>query len=153
MPTTITNQTHRRPAAVGEAHGRKPDRTANRTAAVLLICVTATLAVVSTLHLSGAIHGGSKPYDPTGAGIAEAIIGIVLAAGAAELLQAANRGRRLALAATGFAILGFILGLTFTLRGGTAFDIAYHATILPVLVATAILLARNRSASRPSRFR
>jgi peptidoglycan/LPS O-acetylase OafA/YrhL len=150
MPTTITNQTHRRPVADGEAHDGKPERTPTRAVAVLLICVTATLAVVSTLHLSGAIHGGSKPYDPTGAGIAEAVIGIVLAAGAAALLLAPDRGRRLALAATGFALLGFVLGLTFTIHGGTPFDIAYHATILPVLIATAVLLAPRSSTPRSS---
>ena len=42
-----------------------------------------------------------------------------------------------------FAIFGFIVGLTFTIRGGDAIDLAYHATMLPVLTATAALLART----------
>jgi peptidoglycan/LPS O-acetylase OafA/YrhL len=133
------------PAPIGNGTSSR-----DRTLAGLIAFAAVSLAVVSPLHLTGAIRGGSKPYDPTDAGIAEAVIGIVLAGGAAALLLSPHRGRRAALAATGFAILGFILGLTFTLRGGTAFDVVYHATILPVLIVTAILLAPRSGAAQSS---
>jgi hypothetical protein len=115
----------------------------DRTIVALIVFDALTLALMSTLHLTGAISGGKKPYDPTGAGIAEAIIGIVLIGGAAAVTRAPHRGRGPARAAVAFAILGFVVGLTFTLRGGSAVDIAYHATMLPVLIATGILLARS----------
>jgi hypothetical protein len=120
----------------------------NRGIAALITFEAATLAVASGLHLSGAVHGQSKPFDAGDAGIAEAIICVALAAGATALLRAPDNGRLAALAATGFAIAGFIAGLTFTVRGGDAPDIIYHAAMLPVLIATAILLAR-----RPRRAR
>ena len=47
----------------------------------MMIFVAATLAVASGLHLSGNAHG-STPFDADHAGVAEAIIGIVLASAA-----------------------------------------------------------------------
>jgi len=137
------------------ARGHRPAWSRNGRIAALITFEAATLAVASALHLTGAIHGRSRPFDAGDAGIAEAIICVALAAGAAALLRAPDRGRPVALAATGFAIAGFIAGLTFTARGGDAPDIIYHATMLPVLVATLILLARRRGAgddgARPQR--
>jgi len=137
------------------ARGHRPAWSRNSRIVALITFEAATLTVVSALHLTGAIHGRSRPFDASDAGIAEAIICVALAAGAAALLRAPDRGRPVALAATGFAIAGFIAGLTFTARGGDAPDIIYHATMLPVLVATLILLARRRGAgddgARPQR--
>jgi len=134
------------------ARGHRPAWSRNGKIAALITFEAAPLAVASALHLTGAIHGGSRPFD---AGIAEAIICVLLAAGAAALLRVPDRGRPVALAATGFAIAGFIAGLTFTVRGGDAPDVIYHATMLPVLVATLILLARPQGAgddgARPQR--
>lgn len=107
--------------------------------------VAASLVVMSVLHLSGVIQGGSKPYRPGGAGIAEAVIAVVLATGAFALRRAPGRARRLALGATGFAIAGFLVGLSFTLRGGSPVDIAYHLTGLPVLLITLAFLLRRRA--------
>ncbi|MGH2904801.1 MAG: hypothetical protein ACRDK7_14645 [Solirubrobacteraceae bacterium] len=104
---------------------------------------TATLAVFSSLHLSGAIDGGSKPYSPDSAGIAEAIICVVLACGAIALMRSPSAPRATALATLSFAIVGFIVGLSFTIQGGKAIDIAYHATMLPLLLLTLLALLRN----------
>ena len=46
------------------------------------------------------------------------------------------------LAALPFAIVGFLIGLSFTIRGGDAIDIAYHATVLPLLPLTLAVLLR-----------
>lgn len=79
----------------------------------------------------------------------EALIGVALAYGAWGLAPGARRGRSAALITTAFAILGFVLGLTFTLRGGGAADVAYHLAMLPVLIATLILLDRSAAPTHP----
>jgi hypothetical protein len=108
-----------------------------------------SLVAAATLHLSGQVHGRSKPFDADHAGVAEAIIGIVVAAGAYALLRSTARARTVGLATTGFAIAGFGVGLTMTTQGGDLPDIAYHCTVLPVLIASLILLARaDQSAFR-----
>jgi hypothetical protein len=99
--------------------------------------VAGTLGVVSGLHLAGAIAGASKSFDPQKAGVAEAVIGTVLAAGTAAVYRQHVRARTIGLSALLFAIVGFVVGITITTQGGDAFDIAYHATMLPVLVAAA----------------
>jgi len=100
----------------------------------LLGAIAASLAVMSGLHLGGVVHGGSGPYTPSKAGIAEAVIAGVLALAAGAQFRAHLRGRAIGLGATGFAIAGFIVGLSISASGGPAVDIAYHATILPILV-------------------
>jgi hydrogenase/urease accessory protein HupE len=111
--------------------------------AVLIGFEAATLAVIASLHLGHVLAGGRKPFRPTAAGIAEAIIGIVLVYGAVALNRGSRHAWGIALAAVAFAIAGFLLGLTFTLRGGDAIDIAYHATMLPLLLLTLIVLLRG----------
>src|SRR5262249_29193869 len=96
--------------------------------------VAVSLAVMSTLHLSGALGDGSEPFDPSHAGVAEAVICAVLGVGAVGLLRGARSALATALASTGFAIVGFLVGLNFTIRGGGAADIAYHVVVLPLLL-------------------
>jgi hypothetical protein len=40
-------------------------------------------------------------------------------------------------------LFGFLVGLNFTARGGEVADVAYHATMLPVLVVGLVLLVRT----------
>jgi len=68
----------------------------------------------------------------------------VLLAGAVALAHRGTKGRSAALAATGFAIAGFIYGLSLTVRAGDVPDITYHASVLPVLVSTLILILRAK---------
>jgi hypothetical protein len=103
---------------------------------------------MSALHLSGILAGGAKPGTPDGAGIPEAIICVVLAYGAITLVRRSAHARIVALLTTGFAILGFIVGLRFTIPDGKAIDIAYHATVLPLLILTLVALLRNSGAHR-----
>lgn len=97
--------------------------------------VAASLAVMSILHLAGAFDGRTD----TGAGIPEAIIGVVLVVGALALVR--NGDRRAALAALGFAIAGFLVGLRFTIDDGGV-QLAYHAAVLPVLALGLVLATR-----------
>jgi cytochrome bd-type quinol oxidase subunit 2 len=110
--------------------------------ALLTSIVAVSLAVASTLHLSGGVSGRAKPFNPDAAGIAEAVIGVVLAVAAVALWRSRERARALGLWALGFAIAGFCLGLSITSRGGHWPDIAYHATVLPVLAVAFVALLR-----------
>ncbi|MFF2318811.1 hypothetical protein ACFVTE_21410 [Arthrobacter sp. NPDC058097] len=121
-------------SALGFASNRR-----RRAILALLVVEALSLAVISALHLSGVIHGGTRPYNPEAAGIAEAVIGVVLIAGAVAVLSSPKHGRAAAQAATGFAIAGFIVGLTFTIIGGQPVDVAYHAIVLPLLILTLVL--------------
>jgi hypothetical protein len=109
---------------------------------VLLTMAAVTLGVASVLHFGVAIRlGVATISDPfAGAAIPEAVIAIVVAAGAAALLLRPAAARWLAPAATVFALAGTLYGLTVTLRRGGAGDIAYHLTLLAMLVASAALL-------------
>jgi hypothetical protein len=113
--------------------------TGPRGIAVLMVVQAVSLAVASALHLSG-VDG----HDATGAGIAEAVICVVLLGGAIAYRRA-PWGRPAALAATGFAIAGFCYGLSVTARGGDLPDVVYHATVLPLLVVTMILIVRAKT--------
>jgi len=106
----------------------------------VLACIALSLFVASAVHLFGHVQGRAGIYHADDAGIAEALIGVVLAAGAAVMARSPGRARAVGLAATGFAIAGFGVGLTITAEGGHAPDIAYHVTVLPILIATFIVL-------------
>ena len=108
----------------------------------LMVLVAGSLAIMSALHLSGILGGGAKPFDPTDAGIAETVIACVLLGGAVAL----TRGSRiLPPVALAFAIIGFLVGLHFTTGSGDAIDVAYHATVLPLLALTLTTLVRTRT--------
>jgi hypothetical protein len=63
-----------------------------------------------------------------------------------------TRARTVGLATTGFAIIGFLVGLSFTARSGPAADLAYHLIMLPVLIAIFVILLRvGRPTLTPTR--
>lgn len=80
----------------------------------------------------------SDPFP--GAVIPEAVIALVVAAGAVAVLTRRPAAWGISVTATLFALLGTALGLTFTLGSGRTGDIAYHAGILAVLAVTLALL-------------
>ena len=114
-----------------------------RRIALLMVAVAVSLAVASGLHLSGLPHARGGQYNPTAAGIAEAVICAALLWGVAALLRRGGAGRAVALAVTVFAIAGFGYGLSVTARGGNLPDVIYHVTVLPVLLVTLALLLRT----------
>lgn len=114
---------------------------------VLMLAEAATLGIASYLHRDGqlplgftVIHGEQF----ASASIPEAVIGAVLAAGAATVLAVPARARRAAVFATAFGIFGFVVGTVFVLTSGrpsiTA-DLTYHAVLLAVLIASLVVLA------------
>jgi hypothetical protein len=122
------------------------NRPVQQSIAILIGLEASTFAIMSVLHLTGIIAGGTSPFNRTHAGIAEAVISVVLIGGAAALAGYSAHGRTVALWTLGFAILGVIVGLNFTIQGGDAIDIAYHATLLPLLLVTFAVLRRGPSA-------
>jgi Ca2+/Na+ antiporter len=104
--------------------------TRRQAVAVLMTLVAASLVVVSAVHLS---------RSELDAGIAEAVICVVLSVGAVAVYRAVPSWRTAALRTVGLAIAGFLLGLSVTARGNSLGDIAYHATVLPILVGTLAL--------------
>jgi peptidoglycan/LPS O-acetylase OafA/YrhL len=102
----------------------------------------AAVCHMSILHLAGRLDG-SKPFEPTRPGIAEALIGAVLLTGAIVLLRRWRHAWAVAVAANAFAVAGFAIGLTRTVQGGGGVDLGYHATVLPLLVLTLIVLVRQ----------
>jgi hypothetical protein len=116
----------------------------------LMIFAAGTLVVASTLHLTGAVDDGRPPFRADRAGIAEAIIAAVLLSGALALL----RGRwRITIGAIVFAIAGFGVGLSMTTRGGATGDIAYHATMLPILLFTLLAASRAQRSQQHQKIR
>jgi peptidoglycan/LPS O-acetylase OafA/YrhL len=109
-----------------------------------MAAIAVSLGVMSYLHLTGALAGGSVPFRSDDAGIAEAVIGVVLVAGALAVWRIPDRARPAALAALGFAVVGFVIGISITITSGVAVDIAYHGTVLPILAVTMVLLLRSR---------
>ncbi len=72
------------------------------------------------------------------------MIAAALVAGAAALTTRTGRPRRVALGSVGFAIIGFAVGLTFTLRGAAAASAANRLTLPPLLLLTLVQLLRDR---------
>lgn len=101
-----------------------------------------------TLLAASAVHGGVLgPIDPfPGAAIPEAVIAVVL--GIAALVAWSSPGAwTIAAAATLFAIVGTLFGLTITVPRGGVGDITYHLSLLAVLALTGgLLIARRRRA-------
>jgi hypothetical protein len=115
-----------------------------RRIATLMGGVAVTLGIASALHLAGVVHGRSEPFDAAHAGVAEAVIGVVLAGGAVAVVWIPEHARAFALGAVTFATVGFGVGLNFTARGGHLPDVVYHLAVLPLLIASLIVVIRTR---------
>jgi peptidoglycan/LPS O-acetylase OafA/YrhL len=126
-----------------------PDGNTARRVALVLVAVAASLAVASTLHLTGDVTGRSAPFDSDNAGIAEAIIGVVLLGGAGLMLVRPAKARPVGMAVNVFALAGFLVGLSMTASGGHIPDLAYHLTVLPILIGTLVVLTRADRPARP----
>jgi hypothetical protein len=126
------------------------NRRARRPIANLIGLEAATFAMMSVLHLTGILAGGTSPFSPTDAGIAEAVIFGVLLGGAVALAREPLHGRAITFITLGFAILGVIVGLAFTAQGGDAIDITYHATILPLLLITLAAASKTLALRAPT---
>ncbi|HEX4212294.1 MAG TPA: hypothetical protein VIA06_03070 [Candidatus Dormibacteraeota bacterium] len=109
--------------------------------AALMAIAAVTLALASTIHFGVRLGAGQLAiHDPfPGAAIPEAVIAFVVACGALAVI-----GRRaawpVALGTTLFAVAGVLFGLSITLGSARTGDVAYHVSVLVVLVVTLCLL-------------
>ncbi len=105
----------------------------------LMLAEAVTFAIASILHF-----GVAESF--IGAAIPEAIIAVVLGAGAIAVLRRGARSWGLGLATTLFALAGVIIGLSVILgeRVSRPIDLVYHASIFVALVVTVILLVARR---------
>ena len=111
----------------------------------LLMVMAITLATASTIHFGVAVAGVDDSFP--GAALPEAVISVVVLAGAAAAALRVSHAWGWALAATLFGIFGFLVGLRFTLFGGRSVvfgDVVYHLAGLLVLVVIAGLLLSSR---------
>src|SRR5215475_13601952 len=113
------------PARPGAAGRAAQSGKVMRWVAALSGLAAVSLLAASALHLSGQVTGRSAPFDADHAGAA-------------------------ALSAIGFAVIGFCWGLSITARGGHWPDIAYHLSVLPLLVGSFVALLR--AGPGPGRF-
>jgi hypothetical protein len=92
-------------------------------------------------------------YEHRAAGTAESVIATVLLAGLAATWIAPAFTRGIGLAAQTFALLGTLVGL-FTIVIGvgprTVPDVAYHVSIVAVLIWGLVVAKRTPSGARPS---
>jgi len=124
-----------------------PTRT---TIAALMAGETATLVVASLLHSGLTVAGVHDPFS--GAAIPEAVIAAVLATGAASLVVRPSTAWGLPLGAVILAIVGFLVGVRFTVFGDgptRVGDIVYHVAGLTLLVTTVALLLSPRGRLGP----
>jgi hypothetical protein len=123
--------------------GRRPPSTA---LGVLIAVAAASFAVASVIHAGTEIPLGlttvSDPFP--GAAIPEAVLALVVAAGAVAVFTRRPAARGIAVMATVFALLGTAYGLTVTLRSARTGDVAYHVGILVVLAIILGLLVMPR---------
>ena len=105
----------------------------------LMLAEAVTFAIASILHF-----GVAEIF--IGAAIPEAIIAVVLGAGALAVMRRTASSWWVGLATTLFALAGVIIGLSVILGGRVSrpFDLAYHATIFVALVVTVVLLVIAR---------
>src|SRR5215831_13193338 len=127
----------------------------DRRFAIGLLAAAATFGIASYLHLDGKIPLGFTTITGENfsrASAPEAVIGAVLAAAAVVVAISPRWARAAALGSVGFADLGVLVGLGFVLTSGRpriAVDLAFHLTMLVVLTAGLVVIARSAGRSRP----
>ncbi|HEY3681786.1 MAG TPA: hypothetical protein VGL93_02040 [Streptosporangiaceae bacterium] len=120
-----------------------------RWTGVLMVVAAVSFGAASTVHWGVPVLGLRDPFP--GARVPEAVIGVVLLGGAAAALARVAHAWGIAVAATGFAILGTLVGLRFTIGGGVPGDIVYHAAILAALVVIMVALVTGGGRRTPRR--
>jgi hypothetical protein len=113
-----------------------------RAAGWLLALGAVTFWLASAIHVGLTIPlGFATLSDPFwGAAIPEAVIGVVVALGAASLLVLRSPHLGVAMGGTTFAIAVTLYGLSVTVRSGRTLDVLYHVSILAVLSVALTLL-------------
>lgn len=115
--------------------------------AVLMSVAAATLALASTIHF-GVRLGVRDPFPD--AAIPEAVLAVIVAGGVLAVVSR-RAAWPVALTTTLITIVGVLFGLSVTLRSARSGDVAYHVSLLVILVVTLCILvtpAGRRSLGR-----
>ncbi len=119
-----------------------------RATRIFLLFEAATYLGAAFVHFGIFVSG----YEHRAAGTGESVIGTVLFAGLAATWIASAFTRGIGLAAQTFALLGTLVGL-FTIVIGvgprTVPDVAYHVSIVAVLIWGLVVAKRTPSGARP----
>src|SRR3989442_58955 len=120
-----------------------------RAVRLLLLFEAATYVLAALAHFGILVSG----YEHRAAGTAESVIAAVLLAGFAATWIGPALTRGIGLAAQTFALLATLLGL-FTIVIGvgprTVPDVAYHVSIVAILIWGLVVAKRTPSGARPS---
>lgn len=124
------------------------------TATAILMLVTAgTLVGASVLHFGVAVAlGVVTVHDPfAAAAVPEAVLGGIMALASVFLLSGRPGSWEMALAADVFTMLLSLYGLSGTLREARTGDVAYHITLVGMLLAVAggLIVSRMPRGGRP----
>jgi len=97
-----------------------------------------TLALASVIHFGVALPLGVATLSDhfPNAAIPEAVIAVILLAGVGISMVRPAAAKPVALATTAVATLGVLFGLSVTVRGPQHGDVAYHVSVLAVLLLT-----------------
>lgn len=114
---------------------------------IMLVAATA-IGSASYLHLDGRIPLGFTTITGEHFGqvsVPEAILAVLLATGAVTTIVTPHRARTVARRVIGLAALGVLVGLAATLvfSPHIAADLAYHLSVLALLLAALLPLART----------
>jgi uncharacterized membrane protein YhiD involved in acid resistance len=114
---------------------------------ILILIAAAIFVMAALLHFGMLLDG----YAHERARIPETVIAIVLLIGLVLSWRPPPWGRRAAITAQGFAILGILVGLTMIAIGigpRTGLDFAIHAAMLTVLIIGLVSALLNRCEPR-----
>jgi hypothetical protein len=115
------------------------------------LSLEAAVFVAAALVHAGFLLSG---HEHAKAETAEAVIALVLLTALAATVIAPPAGRRIGLAAQGFALFGTLVGL-FTIAIGigprTPFDLVLHTTMILLLVSGLLAVARHHPIAPPRR--
>jgi hypothetical protein len=124
-----------------------------RSIVALMVLGVGAFGGASAVHAGLSISIGSIHLDDPfgGAAVPEAIIAAALGIGAWFLASRRRDGLRAVLIAAGLSLLFTLYGLSVTLREGRTADVAYHVSLLALLVVIVALvvvaIARDRRLS------
>ena len=107
-----------------------------------MVAAGLTLVMASIVHGGLAIPIGFTTFrDPFfDAAIPEAVLGVATLLGASAILGRWSHAYGFALASAGLSLIGTAYGISVTLGGFRAGDVAYHLGLLAMLVGALLLL-------------
>jgi len=126
----------------------QPERRPWVVAGTVIAVASLTLFGASAIHFGLTVPPGAVTISAPirGTAVPEVILGVVLASDSAAAVIRHRHGRAIALGSAAFTLLVVLYRLSITLRSGRHGDVAYHLTLVQVLLIAIglLLIARGR---------